>query len=82
MKKLKSLKKLEKQRLLEIEKCKNDIVYFIENYVTPQIPLTESQKFMLRALNEGNLHLVTGRGHSRYFIATSAERHKEFKKEN
>jgi hypothetical protein len=82
MKKLKSLKELETQRLLEIERCKTDIVYFVENYVTPKIPLTESQKFMLRALNEGRVHLVTGRGHSRYFIATSVERHEEFKKEN
>jgi hypothetical protein len=67
--------------LLEIEKCKNDIVYFIETYCYPKIVLSDFDKEIIKAHQEGRrIMLLGGRGYSRYFIATSAKRHEEFKK--
>jgi hypothetical protein len=87
MKKLKSLKELEKQRLLEIEKCKNDIIYFFEEYCYPKHPLTNCQKYMIKIYQQAkyescDLVLFSGKGHSRWILYNTVERHEEFKKEN
>jgi len=71
--------------LLEIQKGKEDIVYFFEEYCYPKQPLTDCQKYMLemyqKAKDENcNLLLVSGRGHSRWILSNTIERHEEFKK--
>jgi hypothetical protein len=77
MKKLKSDEEIRK----EILKCKNDIVYFVENYVSPKIKLSDFDKAILKAYqNNQKVIMVSGRRCSRY-LATFAQRHDEFKKE-
>ena len=78
MKKLKSSKEIQK----EIQKCKDDIVYFVETYVKPEIVLTNFQKELLLAHSRGEkIVLSRGRSCGIVFIAESAIRHDEFKED-
>jgi hypothetical protein len=78
MKKLKSSKEIQK----EIQKCKDDIVYFVETYVKPEIVLTNFQKELLRAHSRGEKIVFShGRNCGIVFIAESATRHDDFKKD-
>jgi len=61
----------------EIEKCKSDIVYFIETYITPEIKLTDFQKEVLKAHQEGKeVHLINTRS-GKQMLIDSLQRQKE-----
>lgn len=78
MKKLKSSKEIQE----EIQKCKDDIVYFVETYVKPEIKLTNFQKELLKAHSRGERVLVSsGRNYGMVFISESGIRHDEFKRD-
>lgn len=82
MKKLKSKEEIQ----AEIQKCKEDIVYFIENYAYPEIKLTDNQKFMLDLYkkaeeSKSTVVILQGRVGTKYFLQSSYERHEEFKKD-
>lgn len=78
MKKLKSSKEIQE----EIQKCKDDIVYFVETYVKPEIKLTNFQKELLRAHSRGERVVAySGRNYGMVFIFESGIRHDEFKKD-
>ena len=78
MKKLKSSKEIQR----EIQKCKDDIVYFLETYVKPEIKLTNFQKELLKAHSRGEKVMISnGRHHSMILIKESIIRHDDFKKD-
>ena len=65
--------------MLEIERCKTDIVYFFENYIALR-PALDHERFMLEAHQQGDkIALYSGKS-GKQLIRISAITHDEFKK--
>jgi hypothetical protein len=67
--------------LIEIEKCKTDIVYFFETYIAFR-PALDHEKFMLEAHQKGDKIAIHSGRTGKCLIRMSALKHHEFKKEN
>jgi hypothetical protein len=66
----------------EFKKCKEDIVYFVENYIHPKIELTNWEKEYLRSIYGGTrVKMFKGRKGNRLIIMHALKEHERFIKE-
>jgi hypothetical protein len=62
----------------ELQKCKEDIVYFAENYLEPKLQLTEWEKEIMRSFQKGEVLAIETRGRKR-FLTTITKEHFQIK---
>lgn len=66
----------------EFKRCKEDIVYFVENYISPKIELTNWEKEYLRSLYGGTrVMMFKGRKGNRSIMINALREHERFIKE-
>jgi spore cortex formation protein SpoVR/YcgB (stage V sporulation) len=60
---------------IELEKCKNDIIYFVEKYMN--IELLDWQKNVLTHYNNGEIIFTGGQRSGKNIVIDSIRKHKE-----